>query len=404
MSTAMDKMVAARTALVLDQPFFGMLALQLNLTESLRNDTAWTDGVSIGFYPPFIDSLPQAEVLGVMVHEVLHCANGHMWRRDGRDAKKWNYAVDYAINYLIEEAGFKLPDIRLRDERYDGQSGEWIFDRLPDDYQQAARQGGQQGRQQGRGGKGAQAAGEPGSPQGEAANAENSQSPACGGMDVFDAPGDAAEAGVTEASWQQAVQAAAVAAKACGNLPACLERFATEAKKPLVDWKSVLHRFVQQAAKADYTWTMPSTRYVPQGLYMPSMRSEAVGPIAVAVDTSGSIDAVLLAQFVAELKSVADDVQPARVHVIYCDAAVHRVDTFEKDDMVTIDARGGGGTSFAPVMDWCDAQDEPPVALIYLTDMDGSHRKEPPAMPVLWATPSCSAHQQPPYGEVVVLQ
>jgi len=57
-----------------------------------------------------------------------------------------------------------------------------------------------------------------------------------------------------------------------------------------------------------------------------------------------------------------------------------------------------------PVMDWCDAQDEQPVALIYLTDMDGSHRKEPPHMPVLWATPSCGERQQPPYGEVVLLQ
>lgn len=384
MSTAMDKMIAARTALVLDQPFFGMLALQLHLTESTRNDTAWTDGVSVGFYPPFIDSLPQAEVLGVMVHEILHCANGHMWRRDGREPEKWNYAVDYAINYLVEEAGFKLPSFRLRDAQYDGKSGEWIFDRLPDDYkQQAAKQA------KGQGGPGKPGVG---------------SAPGAGGMDVFDAPPEAAEQGVTEATWQQAVEAAAVAAKACGNLPACLERFAAETRKPRVDWRSVLHRFVQQCAKADYTWTMPSTRYVPQGLYMPSMRSEEVGPIAVAVDTSGSIDSVLLAQFVAELQSVADDVKPVRVHVIYCDAEVHSVDTFERDEPVGISAKGGGGTSFAPVMDWADEQDEPPIALIYLTDMDGSHRKEPPSMPVLWCTPSCNERQRPPYGELVVME
>ena len=379
MSSAMDRMIAARTALVLDQPFFGMLALQLHLTESTRNTTAWTDGVTIGFFPPFIDSLPQAEVVGVMVHEILHCANGHMWRRDGREPEKWNYAVDYAINYLVEEAGFKLPSFRLRDAQYDGKSGEWIFDRLPDDFKQQA----------------AKAAKGTGGGQGM---------PSGGGQDVFDAPGDAAEAGVTEASWQQAVQAAAVAAKACGNLPACLERFASETKKAKVDWRSVLHRFVQQCAKADYTWTMPSSRYIAQGLYLPSMRSEEVGPIAVAVDTSGSIDSVLLSQFVAELQSVADDVKPVRVHVVYCDAAVHRVDTFERDEMVSIDAKGGGGTSFAPVMDWCDAHDEPPIALIYLTDMDGYHRDQPPGMPVLWATPSCNERQQPPYGEVVLLQ
>lgn len=388
MSSAMDKMVAARTALVLDQPFFGMLALQLKLVESTYNTTAWTDGVHIGFNPEFIDSLPQAEVTGVVVHEVLHCSNGHPWRRDHRDGKKWNYACDYAINYIVEEAGFKLPSFRLREAEFDGQYAEWIYDRLPD--------GG--GKQQG-----GKAAGG-GKSRGEAGGQPGEGSPACGGEDVVDAPAEAAAAGITEASWQQAVQAAAVAAKACGNLPASLQRFADSVAQPRVDWKSVLHRFVQQAAKEDYSWRLPNARYIAQGLYMPSMQSETVGPIAVAVDTSGSIDRVLLSQFVAELRSVADDVRPSKIYVIYCDAAVHRVDTFDRDDVVDIDAKGGGGTSFAPVMDWCDAADEPPVALVYLTDMDGSHRPEPPGMPVLWATPSCNERQQPPYGEVVLLQ
>lgn len=396
MSLAMDKMIAARTELVLDQPFFGMLALQVVLQESERNDTAWTDGVTIGFYPPFIESLPQAEVLGVMVHELLHCANGHMWRRDAREPVKWNYAIDYAINYIVEEAGFKLPSFRLRDAAYDGQSGEWIFERLPENFRQGA--GGKAGKAGAAGAAGA------GKPQGGPGRPGAGQAPACGGQDVFDAPADAAAAGITEASWQQAVQAAAVAAKAMGNLPASLERFALQAMAPRVDWRSVLHRFVQQAAKADYSWTMPANRYVAQGLYLPCMRSEEVGPIAVAVDTSGSIDAVLLSQFAAELRSVADDVRPSKVHVIYCDAAVHTVDTFERDDMIELKPIGGGGTSFVPVMDWADAQDEPPVALIYLTDMDGSHREQPPGMPVLWATPSCNERQQPPYGEVVVMQ
>lgn len=395
--TAMEKVIQARVALVLDQPFFGVLALRLKLVEDPGCGTAWTDGVHMGYDPEFVSNITSTELLFVVAHEVMHCANGHPWRRDNRQPLRWNYACDYAINHVLAEAGFKLFDWVLRAAEFDGKSAEWVYARLPETAKQLAAKAASAGGQ----GDGKKGAGEPqrgdGPPQA-------GRQPGCGGLDVRDAPAEAAAAGVTEAEWQQAVQQAAVAAKACGNLPACLERYANHAMQPRVDWRSVLHRFVQAAAREDYSWRAPNQRYVAQGLYMPSMQSESVGPIAVAVDTSGSIDEVLLSQFAAELRSVADDVRPSRIHVIYCDAKVHTVDTFERDDMIELKPKGGGGTSFAPVMEWCDAQEEQPVALVYLTDMDGSHRKEPPAMPVLWATPSISSRQEPPYGEVVVLQ
>lgn len=396
--SAKEKVQQARVALVLDNPFFGVLALRLTLVEDPGCGTAWTDGVHMGFDPDFVNGITSQELLFVVAHEVMHCTNGHPWRRDNRQPERWNYACDYAINHVLAEAGFKLFDWVLRNAEYDGKSAEWVYARLPKDHRQQARQ-------QAAGGQGGGKAGKPRGGQGDGAGQQVGRFPGAGGSDVRDAPAEAAAAGVTEADWQQAVQAAAVAAKACGNLPACLERYAKHVMQPRVDWRSVLHRFVQAAAREDYSWRAPNSRYVAQGLYMPSMQSETVGSIAVAVDTSGSIDAVLLSQFCAELRSVADDVRPSRIHVIYCDATVHTVDTFERDDQIEIKAKGGGGTSFAPVMDWCDTQDEPPVALIYLTDMDGHHRAQPPGMPVLWATPVLpTGRLEPPYGEVVVMQ
>lgn len=397
--TAMERVMQARVALVLDQPFFGVLALRLKLVEDPGCGTAWTDGVHMGYDPAFVNNITNSELLFVVAHEVMHCANGHPWRRDNRAPLRWNYACDYAINHVLGEAGFKLFDWVLRSPDFDGKSAEWVYARLPETAKQLQQHAsGCSGKGDGKKGAGK------GQPQRGDGPPQTGRQPGCGGQDVRDAPAEAAAQGVTEAEWQQAVQQAAVAAKACGNLPACLERYANHAMQPRVDWRSVLHRFVQAAAREDYTWRQPNARYIAQGLYMPSMQSESVGPIAVAVDTSGSIDEVLLSQFAAELRSVADDVRPSRIYVIYCDAQVHTVDTFERDDMIELKPKGGGGTSFAPVMEWCDAQEEPPVALVYLTDMDGSHRKEPPSMPVLWATPSINARQEPPYGEVVVLQ
>lgn len=416
--TAKQKVQAARTTLVLDQPFFGVLALRLKIVEDPGCGTAWTDGVSMGYDPVFVEQLTAAELTSVIAHEVMHCANGHPWRRDNREMIRWNYACDYAINPVIEQAGFKLPRKvisgrpfePLRDKDFDGKSAEWIYARLPETVVITVQLGGggtgdpQSGSGKGRGSAKGKSGDDGGSPQGGPAAGQPGRFPAAGGCDVRDAPSSAAADGVTEAEWQQAVVQAAVSAKARGMLPAALERFAAQAAQPRVDWRSVLHRFVQQAAREDYSWKLPNPRYLAGGLYMPSMHSETVGPLAIAVDTSGSVDDVLLSQFAAELRSVADDVRPIRIHVIYCDAKVNRVETFERDDMLELRPRGGGGTSFAPVMDWVDEQDEQPVALIYLTDLDGSHRPEPPGMPVLWAAPNEPGRLTPPYGEVVVLQ
>ena len=207
------------------------------------------------------------------------------------------------------------------------------------------------------------------------------------------------EASASEADWQQAVQQVAAAEQTRGTLPAHLARLVGILAAPRVDWRSVLRRFVQAVTRADYQWTRPSLTYLSHGLYLPGLRAEALGPIAVAIDTSGSIDGVLLTQFASELNAMVDEVQPERVHVVYCDAELQGEDVFERGDAITLRPKGGGGTNFAPVMVWADALDEPPVCLVYLTDLDGSHG-EAPSMPVLWATP----HQQPypvPFGEVV---
>lgn len=371
MADARKRLIQARATLVLEQPFFGVLALRLAVVEDPSCDTAWTDGVRIGYNPKFVDTLTQPELVGLVAHEVMHVANGHVWRRDGREPVRWNYAADYAINTIIRDAKLTLPQGALLDQRFNGKSAEWIFARLPE--------------MPPKGGKGA---------------GQGAARPGAGGHDVRDAPSDAAEHGSTEADWQQAVQQAALAAKAVGKLPASLDRFAQQAAQPRVDWRSVLHRFVQQIAQDDYAWTRPNKRYVASGLYLPALRSETLGPIAIAIDTSGSIDQVTLDQFAAEVNAVISETRPVRTHVFYADAKVHRVDTFESGESIILSPVGGGGTAFAPALDAAEELDEPPVALIYLTDLYGSHRDEAPDFPVLWAS---TGAKEAPYGEVISL-
>ena len=69
---------------------------------------------------------------------------------------------------------------------------------------------------------------------------------------VLDAPDPAQQ----EAEWQVALKQATQAAQMMGQLPGGIALAVDEVLRPRVDWKSILRRFVQQSATADYSWRM----------------------------------------------------------------------------------------------------------------------------------------------------
>ena len=120
----------ARTALLLDHPFFGSLLFRLKGQESRSIKTMATDGVSLYYNPDFVETLNAATLAGTLAHEVMHPALHHHVRRSGRDPKRWNQACDYAINPLLVDAGLSLPDGVLLDHRFRGMSAEQIYNLL----------------------------------------------------------------------------------------------------------------------------------------------------------------------------------------------------------------------------------------------------------------------------------
>ena len=120
----------ARTALLLDHPFFGSLLYRLKDRESLAVKTMATDGVSLLWNPEFVETLTAATLAGTLAHEVMHPALHHHLRRSGRDLKRWNVACDFAINPLLVDAGLKLPEGILLENRFRGMSAEQIYNLL----------------------------------------------------------------------------------------------------------------------------------------------------------------------------------------------------------------------------------------------------------------------------------
>lgn len=395
MSKTLDKVSKARAGLVLDHPFFGSLALRQKLVEDPTCDTAWTDGKTMGFSPSFVDKLPLDQLKGVLAHECLHVGNAHHARRGARDHRKWNQACDYAINKLLVDCGFSLPSGALLG--MDG-SAESIYARMPD-----PPKGGNGGKGKGKGPQG----GNPGKPgQGDPDDQPGTDPGGCG--EVRDAPGkdggkanqvDMAQA---EAEAKVATSQAAAVARACGKLPGALKGFVEELLEPQVDWRTELRRFLAQASKNDYTWKRPNSRYLAGGFYLPSLYSEELPPLVVAVDTSGSVSDTELVQFASEISAIRSEGGASRIDVVYVDTQVQGHQSFEAEDEIKIKYAGRGGTRFTPAFDWADQQEEIPSAFIYLTDGEAyDFPPSPPEYPVLWIIIGQNRSFAPPFGEVI---
>lgn len=398
----MDARIAKqRTALVLDHPFIGALALRLKVREDLSCKTFWTDGETLGYNPTYAERLNDMEVRGVLAHEVWHVAGGHCWRKGDRDPDGWNEACDYVVNLMVVAAGMQLPPGALIDQRFKGMSAEEVYGVLAHEKRQAVkRAGGKQPRDPQSGGNKGKPAGSRGS-QPPDAPAETAGEPAasCGEVRQYAGPDKAAK----EAEWKVAVLQAAKAAQACGKLGGALQSAVEQSVAAVVDWRSLLHRFAQEAAPTDYTWAQPNRRYLHLGMYLPSLSEPSMGDAVFVRDASGSVWDETQAQFAAEILAVADAVRSRRLIVMDCDVRVTQVQVFELGDPVELaPLKGGGGTSFVDPFRRIADEDIEPAFLVYLTDMDGTFPTEEPKYPVLWAsTTPLKRARRAPFGETI---
>lgn len=382
------------TGIVLSHAFFASLLLTLKRQPRLDIPTMATDGVYIYWNPFFTESLDDQEIKGVLVHEVLHCALGHLWRKQPAwDHQLANQAADYAINNYLDtynkgvapQQQLRLPEGGLIDHQYDDMSFEQIYVKLSKNPPQKQQGGGQ--------GEGFTSEGEflaPGQLPQKGQQPQDGQ----GGSQ----PGEGET--VTEADWGNRVEQARQAARVMGHLPGDFDRLLGELTQPEVDWINVLARFLDQHRKDDYDWAVPDRRYLSQGFYLPDLHSEGAGTFCCVMDTSGSVDDDLLNRFASELQDVINRVKPEAVHVIYCDAEVNGHEIFKAGDQLVLHPKGGGGTAFAPAFDYISEHVEDCAATIYFTDGFGSFPSVTPSHPVLWITYGLGAEEFP-FGDVV---
>jgi predicted metal-dependent peptidase len=367
-----------RTRLCTRTPFLGSLFL---FAETISTDTiatAATNGRHIFINPQFFESLTLDQQEAVLLHEVLHAALLHVPRGIGRDAKRWNIAADIVINGVLAREGFTLPKDSVRAQALEQFSVEEVYDLLEK------------------------------SPWAE-------QDLVLGSPDLLIQEGMSKEAGLVadalgqeqiramEAHWRSAREQASVMAESLlqGSLPASLQRELQTVKGGQLNWRHYLWRYL---VRTPIDFRDFDRRFVGKRLYLETLEGETV-LVAVAVDTSGSIDNEQIQVFLSEVQSILLAYPHLVCHLYYADAALHGpyVLTGHANLPTPI---GGGGTDFRPFFRQLTRDYSPwtTTLAIYLTDGYGQFPFKAPPFPVLWVvTPGGLESTYFPFGETVRL-
>lgn len=396
---ARDKVIRARTNLLVSNGFFGFLAMHLKLIEANEGNglgkeitTMAVDGFCMYYSPEFVHKLSDVECEAVVAHEVEHCCLQHFSRRGSRNPKIWNIAGDFVINDDLITAGFQLPGTPISldmigNPKYKGVKGylydpklknmntETIYDLIPF-VEVTINEGTGDGDPGGMGG-------------------------------VRDAPSNAKKSEADQ-NWETSVRVAVqvAAGNNAGQIPGSLKKLIDYLNKPKVSWRELTRRFIDQSLTKDVSWSRLSRRSVSVGALLPGVISDRLQHLVFFVDISGSISFELCRQMVSECAGALDEGTADMITIVYADTDVHHVDTYYKGDMVVAGQYRGGGTAFSNSFKWLADNAPDASCVIYLTDLEVSDFGVDPGIPVMWAVYSPDHHydqlaQRVPFGQCI---
>src|SRR3989304_4832351 len=102
-----DKLVAARTWLIIDKPFLGALVLRLPLVEANPKwcQTTATDARSFYYNRAYIEALSFEQTKFILAHEALHVPRAPYARPEHPDMRGRDLACGLAISPLLVADG-----------------------------------------------------------------------------------------------------------------------------------------------------------------------------------------------------------------------------------------------------------------------------------------------------------
>ncbi len=324
-----------------DLVFFSTLLLNLVISFNDYIPTARTNGVVIELNTEFFLGLTKDERMFLLVHEAMHVAYMHCIRGATKDHNKFNQAADYVINLELVNRGLKMPSSGLIDKKYSGMSTEEVYELLPD----------------------------------------NLPKPEIDDIEInTDIDGDTQQ--MVEGLLVKAYTQAKMSNSGIGDIPGELEIFINKLLTPKLPWYTILNKYINKIVKDDYSFRKPNRRYLPD-YYLPSLYSENVEDITVAIDISGSVSDSEFTQFITEVTHIVKRIKPKTTTLILFEQGIKSINKISDiKDLAKIRFIGRGGTDIKEVVTHLN-KTKPVISLIF-TDGDFYVPKKDIKSPVIW--------------------
>ena len=381
-----DQVARTTKSLIFAEPFYGLFLIGINKQYSERIPTAGVSKKGIGMQltinPEFFNNLSEDHRFGLIKHELLHIAFGHLLLRDlYSDHKLFNIAADLEINQYILESNLptgglllsSFPELNLPTK-----AGTKKYYELLEQAQQDGS-----------------------CPSLDSLmDTMDGNSPHCHSTwEEFDELPEADKKLMQKQIEHQLKKLLKQTEKKCGNIPGELSdliRRLTHIEPPKFDWKGYLRRFVGNSSIV-YTKKL-RRKYNKRYAANPGLKIKFKNHILVGVDTSGSVNNEELKEFFSELAHMHKTGH--KITIAQCDTSLRSVVEFNpKKDW---EIHGRGGTSFQPVIDHFNENKGAYTALVYLTDGEAYSPDDCPKN-TLWVLSSISDMNDELPGQVIKL-
>jgi predicted metal-dependent peptidase len=336
----------------------------------------------------FWESLSEDHRYGLLKHELLHIAFGHLTTFFKFTNKKLaNVAMDMEINQYISkqylpEGGIDIDD--YADLNLDRKAGaRYYYDKLNQLQDEKDKNG---------------TTGDPNMDQ-LLDNIENGDIPDHSTWEDFEDLTEAEQKLIEKQLQKVLTDAKEQTEKKKGNIPGEIEGLIIieEIVKPKFDWRGFIRRFTGVSTKV---FTKKIRRKENRRFEAnPGLKVKMKQHMLLAIDTSGSVSDDELKEFMSEIYHIYKC--GVDITVIQCDTSIRSIEPYKgKFEMVV---QGRGGTEFDPVLEYFNENQKKYTSLVYFTDGECWTHVRPKGN-VLWVLSERSHMNTDLPGKVIKLE
>jgi len=378
--------------LMLIEPYYGFFLIMLNKTWRKDLPTAGVSKNGINYQlainEEFWTSLSEEHQLGLLKHELLHIAFGHLTSFGSfSDKKLANVAMDMEINQYIDtdwlpKGGIMIED--YEDLNLDERAGCRYYYKKLQELKQEKDKNGTCGNE----------------PMDKLLDdIENGNVPDHGTWEEFDDLSEAEKKLIDKQIQKVLSDAKEQTIKKRGRIPGEIEGVITieEIVAPKFDWRGYMRRFTGISTKV-FTKKIrrKENRKFPES---PGLKLKMKQHMLLGVDTSGSVSDSELQEFMSEINHIYK--AGVDVTIIQCDTSIRSIESYK--GKFELNVLGRGGTEFDPVLEYYNENQKKYTSLVYFTDGECYTRVKPKGH-VLWVLSERSSMNDELPGKVIKLE